>query len=40
MGKMTYEELMMQYITYTRLKDTGSIVELMYYPHAGGGRDG
>ena len=40
MGKMTYDELMMQYITYTRLKDSGSIIDLVYFPHSGGGRDG
>ena len=40
MGKMTYEELMMQYITFKRLKDSGSIIDLVYFPHSGGGRDG
>ena len=40
MGKMTYEELMMQYITYTRLKDSGNTIDLVYFPHAGGEYDG
>ncbi len=40
MGKMTYEELMMQYITLLRLKDTGNTINLVYFPKSGGGRDG
>ena len=37
MGKMIYEELMMQYITFERLKDSGGIVELVYFSREAGG---
>ena len=40
MGKMTYEELMMQYIIFKRLMDPGNTINMVYFPYSGGGRDG